>query len=166
MKSKSPQGKNNELDCKKETFDNLPLEPDQLATQLLLKNQNRYDRIIKRIADIIFSVLVLIFGAPLFLLIAILVKLSSPGPVFYIQRRVGRRYTRFGCIKFRTMRVDADDMLSNVLEKSPSLRKEFERDFKLREDPRITPIGRFLRRSSLDELPQFINVRMSYYYVD
>ncbi len=97
-------------------------------------------------------------GSPLFILIAVLVRLSSRGPVFYIQRRVGRNYKRFGCIKFRTMREDADQMLSNVLANSPSMRKEFERDFKLKQDPRITPIGRFLRRSSLDELPQFFNV--------
>ncbi len=106
----------------------------------------------------LFSILVLTIGLPLFLLIAFLVVVSSPGPVFYIQTRVGRNYQSFGCIKFRTMRPDADEELSVVLEKSPKLRKEFERDFKLRDDPRITPIGRFLRRSSLDELPQFINV--------
>ncbi len=84
--------------------------------------------------------------------------MSSPGPIFYVQERIGRNFCHFGCIKFRTMRQDAEEVLSNVLKNSPSMKKEFERDFKLRQDPRITPIGRFLRRSSLDELPQFINV--------
>ena len=100
----------------------------------------------------------LLLGAPVFLLLAVLVKISSPGPVFYVQRRVGRGYRHFGCIKFRTMRPDADRVLARVLADSPEMKAEFERDFKLREDPRITPIGRFLRRSSLDELPQFLNV--------
>ncbi len=115
-------------------------------------------RSIKRSGDVLFSLAVLALGAPLFGLLAALVKLSSPGPVFYVQKRVGRGYRRFGCIKFRTMRADADAVLAQVLERSPAMRAEFERDFKLREDPRITPIGRFLRRSSLDELPQFLNV--------
>jgi len=94
----------------------------------------------------------------LFLFLALLVKISSPGPVFYVQKRVGRGYKHFGCIKFRTMRADADAVLTRVLAQSPALRQEFERDFKLRDDPRITPIGKFLRRTSLDELPQFFNV--------
>ena len=102
--------------------------------------------------------IVLILGSPVFILIGILVKLSSPGSVFYIQKRVGRNYREFGCIKFRTMYKDADDLLPNLLEKYPLMRKEFEKDFKLRQDPRITKLGRFLRRSSLDELPQFFNV--------
>ena len=113
---------------------------------------------IKRTGDILFSIFVLLIGLPLFLLLGLLVRLSSPGPIFYIQERVGRNFCRFGCIKFRTMRADADFVLSNVLASSPSMREEYERDFKLRKDPRITPIGRFLRRSSLDELPQFLNV--------
>jgi Sugar transferases involved in lipopolysaccharide synthesis len=103
-------------------------------------------RSIKRSGDVLFSLAVLALGAPLFGLLAALVKLSSPGPVFYVQKRVGRGYRRFGCIKFRTMRADADAVLAQVLERSPAMRAEFERDFKLREDPRITPIGRFLRR--------------------
>jgi lipopolysaccharide/colanic/teichoic acid biosynthesis glycosyltransferase len=107
---------------------------------------------------VFFSLGMLLLGAPMFLLLAVLVKISSPGPVFYVQRRVGRGYRHFGCIKFRTMRPDADRVLARVLADSPEMKAEFERDFKLREDPRITPIGRFLRRSSLDELPQFFNV--------
>ena len=75
-----------------------------------------------------------------------------------VQRRVGRGYRRFGCIKFRTMRPNADRLLARVLEKDPDLKAEYERDFKLRRDPRITWIGYWLRRSSLDELPQFLNV--------
>ena len=124
----------------------------------IIRNQSRYGRSLKRIGDIIFSLLVLTLGSPIFFLIGILVKLSSPGSVFYIQKRVGRNYKEFGCIKFRTMYKDADDLLPNLLNKYPLMRKEFENDFKLRQDPRITKLGRFLRRSSLDELPQFFNV--------
>jgi lipopolysaccharide/colanic/teichoic acid biosynthesis glycosyltransferase len=78
--------------------------------------------------------------------------------VFYVQQRVGRDYRSFGCIKFRTMRRDADRILSRILSESPDLQEEFRNDFKLKNDPRITRLGKFLRRSSLDELPQFVNV--------
>ena len=133
-------------------------EPSSLPAVEIIRNQSRSGRTLKRIGDIVFSLIVLTLGSPLFILIGILVKLSSPGSVFYIQKRVGRNYREFGCIKFRTMYKDADDLLPNLLEKYPLMRKEFEKDFKLRQDPRITKLGRFLRRSSLDELPQFFNV--------
>ena len=133
-------------------------EPSSLPAVEIIRNQSRSGRTLKRIGDIVFSLLVLTLGSPIFILIAILVKLSSPGSVFYIQKRVGRNYREFGCIKFRTMYKDADDLLPNLLEKYPLMRKEFENDFKLRQDPRITKLGRFLRLSSLDELPQFFNV--------
>ena len=129
-----------------------------LSTSTLIGRQSRFGRILKRFGDIVFSLAVLGLGMPVFFLIALIVRLSSPGPVFYVQCRVGRGYQRFGCIKFRTMCSDADAVLARVLRDSPSLREEYERDFKLKSDPRITPIGRFLRRSSLDELPQFLNV--------
>ena len=125
---------------------------------MLIGQQSRYGRVLKRSGDIVFSLAILGLGSPLFILIAAFVKISSPGPIFYIQRRVGRDYQRFGCIKFRTMRSDADEVLDRVLANDPTLRAEFEQDFKLKSDPRITSIGRFLRRSSLDELPQFLNV--------
>ncbi len=105
-----------------------------------------------------FSLAILSLGSPLYLALALMVKLTSRGPVFYVQQRVGRDYRSFGCIKFRTMRRDADRILSRLLEESPDLQEEFRNDFKLRNDPRITRLGRFLRRSSLDELPQFLNV--------
>ncbi|WP_413683779.1 sugar transferase [Prochlorococcus sp. MIT 1011] len=139
-------------------FEVISQEPSSLPAVEIIRNQSRYGRTLKRIGDIIFSLLVLTLGSPIFILIGILVKLSSPGAVFYIQKRVGRNYREFGCIKFRTMHKDADNLLPNLLEKYPLMRKEFEKDFKLRQDPRITKLGRFLRRSSLDELPQFFNV--------
>jgi len=132
--------------------------PSSLSSLTLVREQSRLGRSLKRSGDVVFSAAVLGLGSPLFLFLAVLVKLSSPGPVFYVQKRVGRGYRNFGCIKFRTMRPDADAVLAQVLERSPEMRAEFDRDFKLRNDPRITPIGRFLRRSSLDELPQFLNV--------
>ena len=139
-------------------FEVISKEPSSLLAVEIIRNQSRYGRTLKRIGDVIFSLLVLTLGAPIFVLIGILVKLSSPGSIFYIQKRVGRNYREFGCIKFRTMYKNADDLLPNLLEKYPLMRKEFEKDFKLRKDPRITKLGRFLRRSSLDELPQFFNV--------
>ncbi len=139
-------------------FEIISKEPSSMPAFEIIKNQSRYGRTLKRIGDIIFSLLVLILGSPIFIGIAILVKLSSSGPVFYIQKRVGRNYREFGCIKFRTMYKNADELLPSLLEKYPIMRNEFEKDFKLRHDPRITKLGRFLRRSSLDELPQFLNV--------
>ena len=139
-------------------FEVISKGPSSLPALEIIRNQSRYGRTLKRIGDVIFSLLVLTLGSPIFILIGILVKLSSPGSVFYIQKRVGRNYREFGCIKFRTMYKNADELLPNLLEKYPLMRKEFEQDFKLRYDPRITKLGRFLRRSSLDELPQFFNV--------
>lgn len=117
-------------------------------------------QLIKRLFDIVFSLTVLILFSPVYLLIALLIVLSSSGPVFYVQERVGKNYRRFGCIKFRTMVPNADEMLLEMLRTSPHLRQEFESNFKLKYDPRITWIGHFLRVTSLDEFPQFWNVLM------
>lgn len=129
-----------------------------LRADQLIQLQSKRSRVIKRSGDIIFSLAVLALGSPVFLALALLVKLTSRGPVFYVQQRVGRDYCSFGCIKFRTMRRDADRILSRLLSESPDLQEEFRNDFKLKNDPRITRLGKFLRRSSLDELPQFVNV--------
>lgn len=115
---------------------------------------------VKRLFDIVFSLAVLMLCSPLYLLIAVVVAISSPGPVFYIQERVGKNYRRFGCIKFRTMVRDADRVLAQMLEDSPEVEQEFQESFKLKDDPRITGVGKFLRYTSLDEFPQFWNVLM------
>jgi lipopolysaccharide/colanic/teichoic acid biosynthesis glycosyltransferase len=112
----------------------------------------------KRLFDIGFSLTVLILFSPLYGLLILLIGLSSPGPVFYVQERVGKNFRRFGCIKFRTMVRNADEMLLELMESSPRLRHEFRSNFKLRRDPRVTWIGRLLRVTSLDEFPQFWNV--------
>ena len=112
----------------------------------------------KRTFDVIFSSLVLLGMSPLFLLIAILIKLDSWGPVFYKHRRITATGREFECIKFRSMVVDAENKLEQILASDPKLKEEWERSYKLKNDPRITRIGRFLRRTSLDELPQFFNV--------
>lgn len=113
---------------------------------------------LKRTFDLCFSLPVLLIGFPIFLLIALLVKFSSKGPVFFKQERVGRGGKLFTCLKFRTMRPDADQLLENLLTTNPELRQEWQAKRKLANDPRITSIGRFLRKTSLDELPQFWNV--------
>jgi lipopolysaccharide/colanic/teichoic acid biosynthesis glycosyltransferase len=134
------------------------LTPSLLSPDQLIDLQSRRSRVAKRTGDIVFSLAVLTLGSPVLLLLALLVKLTSRGPVFYVQQRVGRDYRSFGCIKFRTMRRDADRVLGVLLAESPDLAEEFRNDFKLKNDPRITRLGKFLRRSSLDELPQFVNV--------
>ena len=126
----------------------------QAASQALVRPRAA----LKRGGDIAFALTLLSLGAPLFLAIALVVKLTSPGPIFYVQKRLGRRYRRFGCIKFRTMELDADRRLADLLASSPTLRAEYDQDHKLRRDPRITPVGQLLRVTSLDELPQLINI--------
>jgi len=131
---------------------------DRLGLSGLGQRRIRPLATLKRSGDIVFALAMLSLGSPVLISVALLVKLTSPGPVFFVQKRIGRRFQRFGCIKFRTMEPDADRRLQELLDSCPQLRAEFEQDHKLRRDPRITPIGQFLRLTSLDELPQFWNI--------
>jgi len=112
----------------------------------------------KNLLDFIFAFIFLILGSPLIILISLLIKFSSRGPIFYKQKRIGKNKKTFKCLKFRTMFPESEDMLQNLLSRNKELRIEYQKDFKLKNDPRITPIGEFLRKSSLDEIPQFLNV--------
>jgi exopolysaccharide production protein ExoY len=112
----------------------------------------------KRFFDLVFSFAILVLGAPIFLLCAAAVKFSSPGPIFYSQRRIGKLGKQFSCLKFRTMHSDADAKLKMLLTANPIFMQEWKTYYKLKKDPRITPVGKWLRKTSLDELPQFINV--------
>ena len=115
-------------------------------------------KLIKYLFDILFSLLILVAFIPLFIIIASLIKLSSRGPIFFLQERIGKNNVPFKCIKFRTMYPEAKDILKNLLNKDEKIKKEFEETHKIKNDPRITSIGKLLRKTSLDELPQFINV--------
>ena len=112
----------------------------------------------KRGFDVLFSLCVLIAGSPLILLISLLIKLEDRGPVIYRHKRITAAGKEFDCLKFRTMRIGADAELQDLLENNPRLREEWEQTYKLKNDPRITRIGKILRKTSLDEFPQFINV--------
>lgn len=116
----------------------------------------RFDVI--RLLDIGLAIPLIIFFAPLLIFIMILVRSSSKGPALYLHKRVGYHGETFSCFKFRTMTIDADARLARLLEQDPIARTEWMFDHKLRHDPRVTPLGRFLRRSSIDELPQLFNV--------
>ncbi len=110
--------------------------------------------LVKRIQDFAISFTLLILLSPLFLLISILIKLTSNGPVFFLQERVGLNKRRFKIFKFRTMIPNAEKMMAEL----EALNELSGPVFKIKNDPRLTPLGRFLRRSSLDELPQLLNV--------
>jgi lipopolysaccharide/colanic/teichoic acid biosynthesis glycosyltransferase len=111
-----------------------------------------------RWVDLTLAVVALVFLSPLMVLVGLAVWLQDGGPVFYAQTRVGRGGVGFKCLKFRSMLVDADQRLQLLLSRDPAALAEWERDHKLRDDPRITALGSFLRRSSVDEIPQLINV--------
>jgi Undecaprenyl-phosphate galactose phosphotransferase WbaP len=112
---------------------------------------------LKRGLDILGAASLLLLLAPLMLVLALLVKRDG-GPAFYAHRRVGRGGALFGCLKFRSMVIDSDARLAELLARDPAARAEWEATRKLKADPRVTAVGRFLRASSLDELPQLINV--------
>jgi Undecaprenyl-phosphate galactose phosphotransferase WbaP len=112
----------------------------------------------KRIMDFAGAILALLLIAPVMAALAVMIRLDSKGPVFYTQWRLGQNGRCFRVLKFRSMFVDADRKLQKLFEEDPELREEYEVFHKLRNDPRITPVGRLIRRYSLDELPQLLNV--------
>jgi Undecaprenyl-phosphate galactose phosphotransferase WbaP len=126
----------------------------ELRQQVLLPEY----RLIKAFVDVFLTLLGGVFALPIVLLIVCWIKLDSRGPVFYSQARIGRHGRKFKAWKFRSMVLDADAILETWLTRHPELRQEWARDHKLKNDPRVTRAGRFLRRTSLDELPQLWNV--------
>lgn len=117
----------------------------------------RLPQLVKRVFDLTVASLVLLISLPILLWIALSV-MRSGFPIFYGHKRIGQGNREFPCYKFRTMAKNADQLLANLLANDPAAREEWDRDFKLKADPRITKIGHFLRRTSLDELPQLWNV--------
>ena len=129
-----------------------------LVMLTLADNLNRpMSRIVKRSFDLVVASLALVALAPFFWAVSALIRLDG-GPAFFGHRRVGEKGREFMCRKFRTMHVDSDAILKSLLENNPQVAAEWARDQKLRNDPRVTAIGAFLRKTSLDELPQLINV--------
>ena len=122
----------------------------------ILKNLNYI--LLKRLIDFIFSLILIVLLIPLFLIIGILIKLNSEGSIIYVQKRIGRNNKPFACYKFRTMQPQAKYILKKILFQNPEFKNEFKNTRKLINDPRITNIGKFLRFTSLDELPQIFNV--------
>ena len=112
----------------------------------------------KRVLDFVLSAIVFVLLSPLFVILPVIIKLTSKGPVFYVANRLGRLGRPIKVFKFRTMYADADRRLREILASDPAAAKEYARTFKLKHDPRVTPFGRFLRKTSLDELPQIFNV--------
>jgi Undecaprenyl-phosphate galactose phosphotransferase WbaP len=116
------------------------------------------NKTIKRIFDLSLSFLLLPILLPFIGIIGILIKIETPGPAIYAHQRIGKNGKPFLCYKFRTMYKDSEEVLKEILQSNEDMRKEWEENWKLKDDPRITKIGRFLRKTSLDELPQIFNV--------
>jgi len=137
----------------------------QLARKVEAARRARRDRFThsvggrpKRLLDIAVAVTALLLACPLMLMVAALVKLTTGGPVIFAHPRIGLNGTTFRCLKFRSMVVDGDAVLTRHLEENPAAAREWRETRKLKNDPRITPFCRLLRKSSLDELPQLFNV--------
>jgi Undecaprenyl-phosphate galactose phosphotransferase WbaP len=117
-------------------------------------------RLTKRLFDTALAALLILLSSPIMLLIALALKLEG-GSVFFSHSRVGKKGKRFNCYKFRSMVPNADQALQNLLDSNPTLQAQWDKEHKLKDDPRISPLGAFLRRTSMDELPQLFNVLKS-----
>lgn len=126
----------------------------EISNQLMRKMSLGF----KKMTEVLLSVFAVVLLLPLFLLLTLVVKLSGRGPVFYVSSRLGRGGVPIKVFKFRTMYTDAEERLQKLLASDPALAREWHQRFKLENDPRITPVGRWLRKTSLDELPQLLNV--------
>lgn len=124
------------------------------VTSKYVANKPVYD-FVKRFSDIICSAIAIILLSPFFIIITIAIKATSKGPVIFVHKRVGKGGKEIGIYKFRSMVMNAEKLIENF---TPEQKEEFQKNFKLKNDPRITKIGKFLRKTSLDELPQFFNV--------
>ena len=133
-------------------LDNIHMEANTAQSEQMVTT--RYNRTLKLAIDYALALPGLLLIAPLFILLAILVKLDSPGPVFHRRRVLGQDGRVFDAFKFRTMYVNGDEILARY----PKLRQELDKNYKLKCDPRVTRVGTFLRKFSLDELPQLLNV--------
>lgn len=129
-----------------------------LSESFDVRSPSRRSSIAKRSVDVVGAALGLLFLSPVFLVIAILVKMTDGGSVFYGHKRIGQGGREFGCLKFRTMVQNGDAALAAYLEANPDARDEWLQTRKLQNDPRVTKVGAVLRRLSLDELPQLINI--------
>lgn len=126
--------------------------------EMVNQGRKKLFRVQKRVLDTLMTVIAFALSSPLFVILPILIKATSEGDVFYRQQRLGKGGKRFSVWKFRSMYADADERLEKLLSSDPAAAEEWRRDHKLRRDPRVTPLGKFLRMTSLDELPQFFNV--------
>lgn len=113
---------------------------------------------LKRLMDVLIAFPLLVFLSPLLIAIYVAIKIFDPGPALFRQLRVGRDGEQFMVLKFRSMRVDAEERLAQLLAADPTAQEEWNGFQKLRRDPRVTVVGRILRKSSLDELPQLVNI--------
>ena len=139
-------------------FDKSSYLAPQAARSLLGIINERLYLVSKRFADLLLATAAILILSPVLLIIAAAIYFESPGPVLYAHRRLGQRKRKFKLFKFRSMCLNADEVLADLLAFDAALREEFEENYKLKNDPRITRVGAFLRRTSLDELPQLINV--------
>jgi lipopolysaccharide/colanic/teichoic acid biosynthesis glycosyltransferase len=130
----------------------------RITDRALIRKVRAANGRLKRAFDMFVASAALVFLAPVFLTVFALIKLTDGGPIFYRHVRVGRQGERFGCLKFRTMATDSEERLAHILLTDPVAAAEWEQGQKLRSDPRITKLGAFLRKSSIDELPQIWNV--------
>jgi undecaprenyl-phosphate galactose phosphotransferase len=144
------------------TLQTVGVEVEQLESLLLMKYRYNllqpFNILLKRVLDLLVTTIGLVALLPAFGFIALIIRLTSPGPVFFLQDRFGRNRRIFRCIKFRTMRRDADERLERLLAADPTRQAEWQKYSRITDDPRITRFGRFLRRFSLDEFPQLWNV--------
>jgi exopolysaccharide biosynthesis polyprenyl glycosylphosphotransferase len=141
---------------------NYPMEIEIIDDMPILKLKEVFiggpEGHVKRLIDFILSFIAIIILSPLFIILAILIKIDSKGPVFFVQDRIGLNGKLFKAYKFRTMILNAEEILLKWLEENPEIRDEYLINHKLKDDPRITRMGKFLRKTSLDELPQLFNV--------